>query len=141
MENSNLDVFLIESSPEETKEYVEFIERETIIKDSERIYSFDDVEEIFEDVKYQMEVLLNETNYGEPQAWIYLEDNRSIEITIEQEGLPKKDYFYSIRLHCSEDEFNTNRYNSTTGIIESLAIDLDDNELKQCLKFILSKTY
>ena len=141
MENSNLDVFLIESSPEETEEYVEFIEREDTGENSERVYSFDEDEEIFQDIKQQLKKHENETGYGEPQAFILLKNDRTIEITKEEEGLSEEDYFYSVRLHCSEDEFNTNRYNSTTGIIESLATDLDDNELKQCLKFILSKTY
>ena len=41
-----------------------------------------------------LEQMENNCNgYNEPQAWIELENGRSIEITNEQEGLPKEEYF------------------------------------------------
>ena len=44
--------------------------------------------------------------YGEPEAWLYLKSGRSIEITLEQEGLTEEELFFSVRLHCTEQEFD-----------------------------------
>lgn len=59
-----------------------------------------------------------ETNYGEPQYWIYLESGRSIEVTLEQEGLEEKDWFYCIRYHCSAEEYQNQDFRNTDGIID-----------------------
>lgn len=80
-----------------------------------------DIDSIFEDVKRQLESEENCTAYGEPQAFVTLENGRSIEITLEKEMLPETDYFYSARLHCTEEEFDNNDYHSTVGIINSIA--------------------
>lgn len=69
------------------------------------------------DIQKQLENRENTTSYGEPQAWISLDNGRSIEVVHEQEGLEEKDYFYSVCLHCTEKEFDNNDYNSTNGII------------------------
>lgn len=76
-----------------------------------------DVNLIFESVKRQLESEENCTGYGEPQAFVTLENGRSIEVTLEKEMLPETDYFYSARLHCTEEEFDNKDYNSTVGII------------------------
>lgn len=60
-----------------------------------------------------------ETEYGEPQVWIYLKDNRMIEITHEENGLAIDDQYYSARLHCSDEEFETDMYHSTMGILDN----------------------
>ncbi len=61
-----------------------------------------------------------QTSLGEPQIWLSLKSGRSIEITFESEGLPKEDWYYSVRLHCSEVEFDAGEYKDTVGIVDSL---------------------
>ena len=58
------------------------------------------------------------TPLGEPQAWIYLKDGTSIEITHEESGLALEDQYFSARHHCSEDDFENNVYHSTMGVID-----------------------
>ena len=62
----------------------------------------------------------DETSLGEPQHWIYLKSGRSLEITHEEAGLPEKQQYFSIRLHCSEEEFNNGEYYKTCGVITTL---------------------
>lgn len=91
---------------------------------------------MLENIKKQFEK--NETVFGEPQAWVYLESNRSIEITLEQEGLEEKDYFYAVRLHCNEDEFDNEDFESTCGIIESYCTsEVNEEEMIQLLNQML----
>jgi len=59
----------------------------------------------------------SETELGEPQIWLYLSDGTSIEVTQEQDGLAEKDYFFSVRHHCSDDDFDNDLYHSTCGEI------------------------
>jgi len=59
----------------------------------------------------------NETGFGEPQAWISCENGRSIEVCLEMEGLVPWEYYYSIRLHCSEEELES-EYKHTEGVIQ-----------------------
>lgn len=61
---------------------------------------------------------IGETSFGEPQIWLCLKSGRSIEITFESEGLPKEDWFYSVRLHCSEAELV--KYAITCGVLDNL---------------------
>ena len=76
------------------------------------------MQEILSDIKNQFEQ--NDNGFGEPQAWVYLEDkDRSIEIVHEKDGLPQDEEFYSLRLHCSEEEFQDDDFHSTIGIIET----------------------
>ncbi len=72
----------------------------------------------FLEEKFQSEV--EHTPLGEPQIWLSLESGRSVEITFESNGLPEEDCYYSVRLHCSEEEFNRGEYEFTMGIIDSL---------------------
>lgn len=75
-------------------------------------------EDIIADVKRQLVNKENETSYGEPQAWAELPSGRSIEVTLEQEGLPESEHFYCVRLHCSEAEFDNKDFDATNGIID-----------------------
>ena len=68
--------------------------------------------------KFQNEV--EQTPLGEPQVWLSLESGRSVEITLESDGLPEEEWYYSVRLHCSEEEFDKGEYESTMGVIDSL---------------------
>jgi hypothetical protein len=80
-----------------------------------------DVNLIFEDVKRQLEGEKSCTAFGEPRAWVALDNGRSIEVTLEKEMLSEEDYFYSARLHCTEEECENKDYHSTVGIINSIA--------------------
>lgn len=73
------------------------------------------------DVCEQFEKADITTAYGEPQAWITLDNGRSIEVTKEQEGLQEQDWFYSVRLNCSEIEYDNNEYHITNGVIDQYA--------------------
>ena len=46
----------------------------------------------------------SKTEHGEPQAWIYLKDGSSIEITHEEYCLDPNEQYFSLRHHCSEEE-------------------------------------
>lgn len=60
----------------------------------------------------------SQTYLGEPQWWIYLESGRSVEITYETAGLALTDRYCSVRLHCTEEEFDNDIYHSTLGVID-----------------------
>lgn len=60
----------------------------------------------------------NCTSYGEPQAFYELDNGRCIEAVLEQEGLAPEEYFYSVSLHCTEQEFDNGDFNSTCGVID-----------------------
>lgn len=59
-----------------------------------------------------------ETEYGEPQAWIYLKNGTSIEVTHEENGLKPEEQYFSARIHCSDEDFENDVYHSTMGIID-----------------------
>lgn len=58
-----------------------------------------------------------ETEFGEPQVWVYLNNDMSVEITHEEYGLSFSEQYYSLRLHCSEEDFENDIYHSTMGVI------------------------
>ena len=60
----------------------------------------------------------SETAHGEPQAWIYLKDGSSIEITHEEYCLDPNEQYFSLRHHCSEEDFENDVYHSTMGVID-----------------------
>lgn len=60
----------------------------------------------------------SETEYGEPQWWIYLKSGRSIEITFESYGLEQTKCYYSVRYHCTDEEFNNDDFHGTLGVID-----------------------
>ena len=72
------------------------------------------------DIENFKETFNDETPLGEPQHWIYLKSGRSIEVTHEEDGLPENEQYFSIRLHCSEEEFDNGEYSSTVGVITTL---------------------
>ena len=72
------------------------------------------------DIENFKETFNDETSLGEPQHWIYLKSGRSLEITHEEYGLPENEQYFSIRLHCSEEEFDNGEYSSTIGVITTL---------------------
>lgn len=59
----------------------------------------------------------DETALGEPCAWLYFSDKTSLEICHEEDNLLIP--FYSVRLHCSEEDFENDTYHKTCGVIES----------------------
>ena len=89
----------------------------------------DILKEIHEQFKH------NETGYGEPQAFIEADNDRSIEIVQEMEGLCENEYFYSLRLHCNETEFDNDNFHGTCGIVDMYNTNsLSDEELLKGLK-------
>ena len=83
-------------------------------------------QETLSDSKNQLKV--DNNGFGEPQAWISIGKNRSIEITHEKNLLPKDEEFYSLKLHCSEEEFDNDAFNTTIGIIETYATSIVSDE-------------
>lgn len=61
----------------------------------------------------------DETEYGEPRYWVSLRDGRQIEITHEENGLPQDRQYWSFRLHCSNEEFESGKYLKSMGVIGS----------------------
>ena len=59
-----------------------------------------------------------QTYLGEPQWWIPLASGRSVEITFETAGFTLTTRYCSIRLHCTEAEFDDDIYSGTCGIID-----------------------
>lgn len=79
-----------------------------------------------------------ETCYGEPQAFIDTSNDRSVEIVKEMEGLEDSKYYYSCRVHCSEEEFENDCFHSTCGVIDTYCTDgLSENELISILEIAL----
>ena len=72
------------------------------------------------DIENFKETFNDETDFGEPQHWIYLKSGRSLEVTHEEDGLPENEQYFSIRLHCSEEEFDNGEYSNTIGVITTL---------------------
>lgn len=62
----------------------------------------------------------DETALGEPIWWIGLESGRSVEITLESYDIPKHRRYNSIRLHCTNEEFENDTYRGTGGVIDQL---------------------
>lgn len=77
-------------------------------------------DKFYADVVQQMIDKVNETSYGEPQAWIYLNNGRTIEVTFEQEMLSSEEQFYSVRLHCNEKELEGGEFHGTLGVMNQL---------------------
>ena len=72
------------------------------------------------DIENFKETFNDETALGEPQHWVYLKSGRSLEVTHEEDGLPENEQYFSIRLHCSEEEFDNGEQSSTIGVITTL---------------------
>ena len=66
----------------------------------------------------------SETGYGEPQHWVTLPKDRSLEIVYEETGDGKR--YYSWRVHCNEQEFEDDVFHSTMGVIaENFSDDMN----------------
>lgn len=87
------------------------------------------IKELYNEVLNQFEHY--ETEYGEPQAFIDLPKERNLEITFEMEGLEEKDYFYSFRVNCSDEEFDNDMFHSTCGVIDTYSTDKEHFNLKE----------
>lgn len=92
----------------------------TIIDDREIKYFTSSVElnDILNDIKEQFENEQDYTEYGEPRAWVYLPNGRTIEVTHEEEGLDTKDQYFSVRLHCTDKEFDNMSFDTYVGVID-----------------------
>lgn len=88
------------------------------------------------DIENFKETFNDETPLGEPQHWIYLKSGRSIEITHEEDGLPENEQYFSIRLHCSNEEFDNEEYSSTVGVITTLIASTTQDTLN-CINTIM----
>ena len=88
------------------------------------------------DVENFKETFNDETDFGEPQHWIQLKSGRSLEITHEEYGLSENEQYFSIRLHCSEEEFDNGEYSSTVGVITTLIATTAQDTLN-CINAIM----
>lgn len=79
----------------------------------------------------------SETEYGEPQAWYYLKDGTTIEVCHEEYGIERDKQFYSLRRHCSEEDFENDVYRDTCGVIEEYNGNSDYIEMM--LKKLITK--
>lgn len=80
-----------------------------------------------------------ETEYGEPQHWVYLKSGRSIEVTYEDiasVNFISENHAFTIRYHCSEKEFDDNDFHGTNGVIEAYCYTKPDMAL-QCIYNIM----
>ena len=59
----------------------------------------------------------SETGYGEPQHWMTLPYDRSLEIVYEETGDDHR--YYSWRVHCNEKEFENDLFHKTMGVMDS----------------------
>jgi hypothetical protein len=80
-----------------------------------------DASQAINEVMRQLDNKTSETAYGEPQAFILAANGHSIEVTLEQAGLSKYEYFYSCCVHCSTKEFDDGKFNFTGGIIDTFS--------------------
>lgn len=81
-----------------------------------------DYDEDVRSIQSQLQSHDNETEYGEAQAFIQLGNNRSLEITHEGYGLQPYQRFYGCRVHCSDEEFNANKFNATIGVVSECTL-------------------
>lgn len=79
----------------------------------------------------------SETGYGEPQHWMTLPYDRSLEIVYEETGDDKR--YYSWRVHCNDQEFEDDDFHSTMGVMgvntsEDLLFDTRMSKLSWAIK-------
>lgn len=92
---------------------------------------------IVEEAKGQFESGKRNT-YGEPQAFVDMDNGRYIEVVIEQEGLSESEYYYTVRLHCSDKEWGMGQFYSTMGMIdEYYSNNINDEELEALIELVL----
>ena len=100
------------------------------------------IDEMLADIRNQFESEDNCTAFGEPEAWIRLENGRAVQIIHEEEGLLPDSQFFSVSLHCSEGEYDNGYYHETCGrMTYSLSDDtsnpLDIEVIRRPLKCII----
>ena len=78
----------------------------------------------------------DETELGEPSLTLELSDSTSIEITHEEDGLDTKDQFFSVRHHCSEEDFDNDIYHATLGVIDQYVVDTEE-EVEDLIEFLI----
>ena len=88
------------------------------------------------DIENFKETFNDETDFGEPQHWIYLKSGRSLEVTHEEDGLSENEQYFSIRLHCSDEEFDNGEYSNTVGVITTLVASTAQDTLN-CINTIM----
>ena len=94
------------------------------------------MENVLEDILIQFDKSKN--GYGEPQAFVEIDKDRVIEVTKEMEGLGEEEYFYSCLLHCSEEEFDNDKFYSTGGIMQAFCTDdLSKSNLESTLRKVI----
>lgn len=100
------------------------------------------IDEMLADIRNQFESKESCTAYGEPEAWIYLENGRSIRIVHEEEGLSPDNQFFSVGLYCSDDEYDNGYYHETRGLMARAFSDctpdpLDIEVIRRPLKYMI----
>ena len=58
----------------------------------------------------------SETGFGEPQHWMSLPYDRSLEIVYEETGDDNR--YYTWRVHCNEKEFDNDDFRGTMGVMD-----------------------
>lgn len=94
-----------------------------------------DVNDVFNDLKKQLDNRLSENAYGEPQAFVMLDNGRTIQITFEQEGLVEEERYYSGCLNRSESEGAGSANQSSSGLI---ANERSENSSREALRELIS---
>lgn len=98
---------------------------------------------IIKEVEKQLEEKETYSEYGEPQAWVNLENGRAIEVTHHEENLQPEDQYFSVVLHCSEKEFDEGYFADKCGVIEddiseNTGDSTDIDAIKEPLKYVLN---
>ena len=98
---------------------------------------------IIKEVEKQLEEKETFSEYGEPQAWVNLENGRAIEVTHHEENLQPEDQYFSVILHCSEREFDEGYFADKCGVIEddiseNTGDSMDVDVIKKPLKYVLN---
>ena len=96
-----------------------------------------EITSILQNVKEQM--LSNQNSFGEPEAWVYLEDKgRSVEIVHEKACLLQNEEYYSLRLHCGEEEYENDKFHSTMGAIDTYCTaTISDEQLTDGIEYLV----
>ena len=63
----------------------------------------------------------SETGIGEPQHWMTLPYDRSLEIVYEETGDDNR--YYTWRVHCNEEEFENDEFHDTIGVMDTSTSD------------------
>ena len=77
------------------------------------------IDEMLADIRNQFESEDNCTACGEPEAWMCLENGRSAQIVHEEEGFLPDNQYFSVTLHCTDDEFDNDYCHGSCGVISS----------------------